>query len=220
MSMERVRKLLALAADQEGTPEGDSAARVARRLIADRGLQLAGLSDAQRERSDPFSRKEILLGGPGHWRCRLVVLVARHVGCQAGYQRGRGKATLYGRRSAVEVAEYLYLVLGRALTRERVMWTMGAGASLPEAERTRRVNDFTRSALLALSTRLEELREQERSGAPEQHALVRSHGRGLESWMRVQGVRLESEPPFPFAYDAEGYRAGFRLPLLGAVAGG
>lgn len=213
MSLERVRKLFALAADQQGTPEGEAAARVARRLMRARSLELAGLDESVRQELDPFTRRQLLLGGPRYWRCRLVTLVARHCECIAGYVPGTGKASLYGRRSAVDVAEYLYVVFSRTLTLERVLF-LSEIAELPDEERVRRVNNFSQSAMLALELRLQQAREQEDD---KEFALVRDSGRGLRRWLDSQGRTLQRELPFPFAYDEAGYKAGYRLPLQDAL---
>ena len=134
MSVDRIRKLLRVAADQEGTPEGETAARIARRMIEQQAEALSELDLDAREEADPFLRRPILLGGPAHWRCRLLTLVAEHCACIAGYRPGSGKASLYGRRSAVEVAEYLYVLLSRAMTREPVPPSFSPG--VPPRERS------------------------------------------------------------------------------------
>ncbi|MCB9761477.1 MAG: DUF2786 domain-containing protein [Alphaproteobacteria bacterium] len=219
MSLDRIRKLFALAADQTGTPEGVAAARIARELMTRQSYDLAQLDPAAAEDADPFVRRRILLGGPAHWRCRLIAAVARHCECVAGYKPGLGRASLYGRRSTVEIAEYLYVVLSRALTRERVAWMMAEGSLIQEPERTRRANDFTQSAILALRSRMEELRRGQRDVRPQDYALVRSRAEGLDRWMEEAGFGLKKDPPFPFAYSEDGYRAGYRLPLVEALGG-
>lgn len=220
MSAQRVRKLLALAADQDGTPEGEAAARLARRLLEERSAEMAGLDAAERERVDPFERRSILLGGGGHWRCRLLSMVARHCECVAGYKPSAGKGSLYGRQGAVDIAEHLVLVLLRALTVERAHWSMRPELrELPDEELIRRLNDFTGSALGALEVRFEEQLRSERQQAPERFALIRRHSVGLEDWMRRVGFRLGRDLPFPHGHSVDGWVAGYRLPLRAAVRG-
>ena len=214
MSLERIRKLVNLALDQEGTPEGETAMRLARQLMVDRNLELSQLGLDERERVDPFTRSRLELGGRAHWRCKLLSLVALHCECVAGWTSA-GSGSLYGRRSSVEVAEYLFVVLLRQLSLERAGFL--AAQPDPDAEDLgRRTRDFCQTALLALSLRLEHLRGAE---APESTALVRQSSRGLGDWMERTGQSLSTEPPFGFSYDEAGYRAGYRLPLVEAVEG-
>ncbi|HJN75661.1 MAG TPA: DUF2786 domain-containing protein [Myxococcota bacterium] len=212
MSLERIRKLVNLALDQEGTPEGDTAMRLARDLMVERNVELSQLGLDERERVDPFRRSRVELGGKAHWRCKLMSLVAQHCECVAGWSTA-GTGSFYGRKSAVEVAEYLFVVLLRQLCLERAAFI--AGVARPEAQDAGgRIRDFCQTALLALSLRLEQLRSAE---APECTALVRQSSRGLGDWMDGSGHALAKEPPFGFSYDEDGYRAGYRLPLVGAV---
>lgn len=214
MSLERIRKLVNLALDQEGTPEGETAMRLARDLMLERNVELSQLELDERDRVDPFQRSRVELGGRAHWRCKLMSLVATHCECVAGWT-STGSGSFYGRRSAVEVAEYLFVVLLRQLSLERAGFI--AGMREPDAaDAGRRIRDFCSTALLALSLRLEQLRGVE---SQECTALVRQSSRGLGDWMARTGRSLKKEPPFGFAYEPEGYRAGYRLPLLGAVEG-
>lgn len=211
---ERARKLFALARDQQGTPEGEAAARFARQLLREQSLNLAGLDREALDAADPFVRQEILLGGPRMWRCRLLTLVSRHCECVGAYRSGQGRGSLYGRRSNVQVAEHLFMVLSRTMTLERAL-LLGSHQGEGEVELARRANDFTMSALLALELRLAELRDEE--GAGMSTALVRQSRRGLYAWMQAHGHSLKREVPFGYSWDAAGYQAGYRLPLQKAV---
>jgi hypothetical protein len=203
VSIDRARKLLALAADRSGTPEGETAARLARTLLLRHGRRMAGLNEAERGAVDPFARRRLALGGPEHWRRRLLSLVAGHCACVATWRADAG--WLHGRRSAVAVAEYLFVVLTRAIGEERARYEREGGG---------RPADFTRSALLALEVRLRELRSGEDLGST---ALVRAHAAGVEGWMATLGIRPRQDAPFPYAFEPEGYEAGRRLPLVGAL---
>ncbi len=213
---ERVRKLFALARDQEGTPEGHAAARVARNLLREHSIEVAGLDATALNAADPFERGEVLLGGPRMWRCKLLTLVSRHCECVAGYRAGSGKGALYGRRSNVSVAEHLYGVLSRTMTLERAL-LLGQHQHLGESGLARKANDFTMSALLALEIRLKEMVQEEESKVST--ALVRHSRAGLREWMALSGHALSQEVPFGYSWDAGGYQAGYRLPLQKAVDG-
>lgn len=216
MSLNRLRKLLALAADRAGTPEGETAARLARRILHEHNLSVQSLPAEAQEEADPFVRRELLLGGPAGWRCRLLSVVAQHCECVASYRRGAGRGWLHGRRGAVDLAEHLYVVLGRALSRERLLLIAQRGGDLAQAERDAEANRFCLSAILALEGRLQASREEEPT---EQRALAVRRRSGLDGWMGAQGHAPRREPPFTFTLSAEGYAAGWRLPLHDAVTG-
>ena len=220
MSLQRVRKLFALAADQQGTPEGEAAARIARRLVHERNIELQRMSEEEQERVDPFLRQELLLGGPAQWRCRLFSAVALHCGCVASYKPGSGRGWLYGRKASVEVGEHLYVVLSRALTQERVAYLMSRSQNMGDLERDQAANNFCQSAILALESRMQQQREQEKAEAPERLALIVRRSEGVYDWMQRQGHRPRRGVPFGFSLSEEGYAAGWRLPLRDAVEEG
>jgi hypothetical protein len=207
----RLRKLVALAEDQAGTPEGDIAARLAREIMSARRKELQGHDLGTRERLDPFTRKAIDLGGSAFWRRRVASLTALHCECLCSFVGP--EARLSGRQSTVLVAEYLYRVMSRSIVLEQVAW-LGERDLL---EDTRAANDFAQSAVLALDSRLRDMREEARHD-PQAAALARTDQDALRRWLAQRGVRLRKEAPFPFAYSQEGYEAGYRVPIQRSVA--
>ncbi len=215
MRLNRIRKLFALATDQEGTPEGEAASRVARRLMHAHDVELSSLSPLERDEADPFAHRELLLGGSEQWRCRLLSVVARHCECVASWRAAAGCGSLYGRNSSVEVGEYLYILISRDLTRARAMRRMEL-TELPEARRASLLNDYCQSAVLAVEIRCTELRAAEPEDCT---ALIRSRPVGLWTWMQEQGHELRAEPPFGYTLDRDGWREGHRLKLLASLRG-
>jgi hypothetical protein len=213
--IERIRKLLALAHDQEGTPEGEAAARRARALMRAQSVALADLDPAERAARDPIVRRALDLGGKEHWRRQLAGQVALHCECVLTLARGDGGAFLYGHRSGVDIAEYLLVLLGREVEKAR---EARFRPELDRASRARDLQDFTQSAVLALQNRLRALRLGE--GAGEETRLVHQRTRELHAWLEARGYRFKPAPPSPFGYHQEGYEAGHRIPMHDAVAVG
>ena len=209
---ERLRRLMALAEDQAGTPEGEIAARLAREIMDAQKAELLNLDQAARDELDPFVRVELDLGGQAFWRRRVASLTARHCECLCSFVGAQ--ARLSGRRSDVQIAAYLYRVMSRAISVEQVAW-LGSNRLLDD---TTAANDFAQSAVLALENRLREMRQAE-TQSPQTTALVRADQRALRRWLSANGVRLKSAVPFPFSYSQEGYAAGYRVPLRKAVEG-
>ena len=77
--LDQIRKTLALAQGTAGTPEGETAARIARDLMARHAVveaDLGGVPDLVGERGADKTRDT--------WRRALVVRVAEFCGCQIG----------------------------------------------------------------------------------------------------------------------------------------
>ena len=215
---ERIRKLLALAADQAGTPEGEAAARIARRLMIARARQMDGLSPADRQARDPYVRAPLAIGGGESWRRRLAAAVARHCECRLAWSWANREAALYGPRSGTEIAEFLYTVLARRVDGARAAFS--ARLEAPDDQRARREGGFCHSAVLALEGRLEALRRQEDTRDPEGGALVVSARHRLEEWLREQGIPFRPPPSAPHAFSQDGYLFGHRVPIQDGVTRG
>ena len=209
----RIHRLMALAEDQAGTPEGDLAARLARDIMVRRNRQLSSLRLKSRNELDPFSRADLDLGGRAHWRRVLSGIVAQH--CECVCSIADGQARLTGRRSGVLVATYLYRVMSRCLAGQQVAW-LGEHNLLDDAVAAR---NFGESAVLALRHRLRQIRENE-AADPSLTSLVCADMAALQKWLAQQGVTLQAAAPFGFALSQEGYRAGYTIPLHDAVEAG
>ncbi|MEL6343890.1 MAG: hypothetical protein AAFV53_12205 [Myxococcota bacterium] len=206
----RLRRLIALAEDQAGTPEGELAARLARQIMAERRATLTALDLEQRNAQDPFIRQPLDLGGKAYWRRRVASLTAIHCDCVCSFSGNN--ARLSGRQSSVVVAAYLYRVMSRSITWEQTAW-LGQRQLLDHATAG---NDFAQSAVLALENRLAALRDAENEDV-DVTALVKRDRRALLAWLAERGVTLKADAPFPFAYSQDGYAAGRRIPLFKAL---
>ncbi len=199
---DRVRKLIALAADQEGTPEGETAARLARRLIRDGALPGATPTTLTRRRIS------IIRSSP--WRTRLAASVAQHCACRAGWRPGQAHVFFFGHASDIDVAEYLLVVLMRQICQARDDWVAAAP--------TRRTsNDFCHSAVTALEHKLADMRGEESITDQAGTAMVRSRVCQVEEWMARTGVKLGPTSPSPHAHSPDGYAVGHGISLREGV---
>lgn len=212
-ALSRIRKLLALAADQHGTPEGEAAARLARRMIARYDLDGA---DMRIRDQDPIVRRPMTVDGQVLWRRRLASAVARHCECALSWAPDQGRAFLYGRRSGIAIAEYLHAVLLREVEGARILHDESLPMMTGEKERERILADFTGSAVLAVENRLSALRREESGTEPELCALVSRRGEELRDWMKEQGLQFRKAAPSVFGYHAEGYAAGHAIAIFDA----
>lgn len=98
----KIAKLLALALDRAGTPEGDLAAERAARMMERHGLTEADMKDATTD--NPMTRRIVEVPKAG-WVYILADAVGRLTGTYVA--ASHGNAWFMGRRTDVDVAEYL-----------------------------------------------------------------------------------------------------------------
>jgi len=215
---DRIRKLLALAADQAGTPEGELAAKLARQMVTARARELAGLPHARRRAAEPYIRRPISLGGDSGWRRRLGSATARHCACRLAWSWKERSAALYGPTSGVDIAEFLYLHASSRI--ERAVTTFLAEREIPEARLAEVERAFCHSAVLALEGRFDGLRRQELTADPEGTALVLAADRDLDAWLNEEGIPSRPPPFSRHAFSGQGYAFGNEVPIQDAVRGG
>ena len=222
----RIQKLMALARDQQGTPEGEAAARMARRMMLQQAKAQAEARYQGLPEADPVRRHRLPLGGHERWRRRLATSVARHVGCVAAWPRGEDVAFLFGHGSAIEVGTYLFEVLSREVAEAIQHWIaheaplLSAEEAAADPEDDKRRGGFGQSAVTAIDARLHALREREAGRDPTGTALILDRRHEVDAWLEEQGVDLVSPAQRPWRHSPEGYLAGYRVPLLDAVTRG
>lgn len=207
---DRLRKLLALAADQADSPEGEVAAAKARVLL--RRLAHERHRPGQRSAEVPLDRLTLSLGAPSPWRRRLASAVAVHCATVAAWPEDSLHVVLFGRRSALLIAEYLLAVLLREVVEARDLWR----ATHEEANGAE-INGFCHSAVTAIEHRLRDQREAERRDDRAGYALVLIEGQGVEDSLRAQGIGAAAAPPSPYGFNRDGYIAGHGIPVHSGV---
>ena len=215
----RIAKLLRLARDQEGTPEGDAAARIARKLMRQSAHARARAWSA---RSDlPVVQRRVELHHRWPWRRRLAAAVARHCACVAAWPQRGSHVLLFGAVGSLDIADYLLEVLLRELDCARAAWLTRQADHVPGEppgpELARRTTGFCSSAVRAVEARLRALREEESTVDPTGHALVRDEARSVDHWLQDQGITLKAGAPDPYAFRKDGWTAGHAIALHDAV---
>lgn len=229
---EKVAKLLALAEDQAGTPEGANAAAAARRLMEAHTLSAADIADV----GDPLERREVSLSRD-RWKRDLLSEVSNYCGCKALFIVSAGIGCIFGRSSAVKVAEYLFDYLQAEVGRRarahldrqlatdkggrvrigRDLFTVGtAGWS-----RTARTM-FCNGAMAAVVVRLRAMQATEESGATAEHALVLARSNEADSfavgWCKARGSTIKTTGEDKSRkYGAAGLQAGRDIPINPAM---
>jgi len=215
----RIAKLLQLARDQEGTPEGEVAARIARKLMRQSAHARARVWSARPD--IPVVQRRLELHHRWPWRRRLAAAVARHCACVAAWPQRGSHVLLFGAIGSLDIADYLLEVLLRELDGARAAWLTRQPDFVPEEppgpELARRTTGFCSSAVRAVEARLRALREEESSVDPTGHALVRDEAQSVDRWLAEQGITLKTGAPDPFAFRQDGWTAGHAIALHDAM---
>lgn len=215
----RIAKLLHLAKDQAGTPEGEAAARIARKLMRQSAHARA---KAWSKRSDiTVTQRRFELGTRWPWRRRLAAAVAKHCACVAAWPRSGTHVILFGAVGTLDIADYLLGVLLRELDEARVAWRREQPDFEPNAapspDLARRTTGFCNSAVGAVEARLRSLRQEESAVDPTGHALVHDEATSVHRWLDDQGIALHKGAPDPYAFSKDGWTAGHGIALHDAV---
>jgi|GEM_PF-3162067 len=215
----RIAKLLHLAKDQKGTPEGEAAARIARKLMRQSAHARA---KAWSKRSDiTVSQRRYELGARWPWRRRLAAAVAKHCACVAAWPRSGTHIILFGAVGTLDIADYLLGVLLRELDEARAAWLAEQDDFHPDEppspDLARRTTGFCNSAVGAVEARLRSLRQEESTVDPTGHALVHDEAASVHRWLDDQGINLRKGAPDPYAFSKEGWTAGHGIALHEAV---
>ncbi len=211
-ALSKVRKLLRLAEDQDGKPEGLAARRRAEALMEEYGLQRASLDLEARMAAD-FRHGEVQLGDSSAWRRTLMHAIADYFDCVALYQKDSPSAETFGPEHALPQLGYTLMVYLRQLQRA---WTAHTGQLMEEAvwgalSRRQQLDtkeSFCVSFVLGVKERLELDRKREQREDPVGWKATQQQRRDLDRWMRRGGVRWRSNPSGVGAFSDEGFRAG------------
>lgn len=215
----KVRKLLRLAEDQAGRPEGDVAAQRAREMMAAHGLQGEGLDLSEVAigyRSIPLARGEA-------WRQMLARLVAEYLDCVALHEAGSDLVQVWGPEPVLQQVAY---VIGAYLHQLRRSWREhadalqvdGAWSRLGRAGQLRAREDFCVSFVIGVQQRL----EQERAAEPRDAVAARAarhQARKVERWMGDQGVKWRRGRAEAHTLSWDGFQAGMEAEVEPALRG-
>ncbi len=106
--IQRIEKLMRLANNQEGTPEGETAARMAARLMTQHAIESSQLDLNADRTKDPFVRKTFKCPKTA-WTRRLGSIIGDHCFVKFAFSTfGPHGGTFYGFKSDTEVALYLF----------------------------------------------------------------------------------------------------------------
>lgn len=215
----KIEKLLRLSADQDGTPEGETAAKLASRMMAAHAIERAQIDLDKDAADDPIEKQEMRVPG-SVWRRQLANYVAGHCNCQIAYRarQGRGQViVMYGHKTDIEVLRYLYAVCERQIEAAASRYVRGLPGYYSRGDRTTMGNEFRRSAVQGLSSKLEEIRQGTEAENAEGFALVLGRARRVGDWVDENANLRAGRAAAGYAHNDSGYAAGLDVSLSAGV---
>lgn len=228
--IERIRKALARAKDQEGTPEGETAARIARNMMDAHAISMADIDVATAATLDPLIVKEVDTEVRAMWSRTLLFAIARHCTCRGVATVGTTTMRLYGYAHDVAVAEYLFGVISRQLyvlasaNSKRLTW-------LSAGEKRTAYNTFMCSAVEGVCDKLTLMQAEAQaakvaaaaaggSAASTSMVLVAREETAVAFFEKNKGRTKQSPGMRPQGFDGAGYNAGRSVSLNAGIAAG
>lgn len=219
----RVRKLLRLADDQDGQPEGRAARARAEELLARHGLTRSTLPPEGL--GVDFRQRRFAVGRAAPWRQALVSAVAEYFDCVALHHKGSDEVETWGPEHVLPQVEYTFVVYLRHL---RDAWSahmaaldeQGTWSVLTRRQQLDARDAFCVSFTLGVKQRLEQDRVVEGREDPRAAESAARQRKDLERWMRGQGVRWRATPREVGRVDGHGFQAGLEADVDAPLAAG
>lgn len=220
-AISRVRKLLRLAEDQAGQPEGVSARERAEAILAEHGMSRSAVELGEGLDGD-FRQRVFVLGSKEPWRRTLVHAIADYFDCVALYEKDALDAQTFGPEHMLPQVEYTFVVY---LTQLRTAWRRhaedlqaeGLWDRLSPRGRLEARDAFCVSFVLGVKERLEQDRAKEKQDDPVAFSQGQKQKKQLDRWMRTGGVRWRATPSGVSALSDEGFRAGLEAEVEPAL---
>lgn len=214
----KIQKLLRLADNQSGEPEGESAARLAAKLMRAHAIKMADLSLEEQQEQDPLVDHTFPIKTLG-WYAELMWVLAEHCGVAAYRVREHSGTTMriLGHRTDVEVIEYLYQICLRqieeAYAKHRDFYK-SKGYKLTRGQAI----SYKTSAVWGLDEKLIKIRTEAQQKDATGTAMVLSRGQAVtkfaESLLPNVGTFRASTTP----HNDAGYQAGKAVNLSTGLA--
>ena len=166
--IERIRKCLARAKDQKGSPEGEVAARIAHNLMVEHAISQEDLDFAERQKTDPLIMEVVDIGARCAWRREVYFAIASHCTLRSLFWPGTTRIKLFGHAHDIEVAKYLFEIVARQLEHVGYWYVRGPEFRFHSASEKRAIrHSFSVSAVEGFRTKLAQIRKEENAARRE-----------------------------------------------------
>lgn len=213
----KIEKLLRLARNQDGTPEGETAAKLASRMMTAHAIDMASIDVDRAAEHDPMEEQRMQTRS-SVWRRLLANAIAKHCNCRMAYSSGHhiGQTVyIYGHRTDIELMKYLYSICERQIENQAREYTSQFPAGMPGKRSIG--NNFRRSAVTGLSHKLYEIRKDAERENVEGFALVRSRSQAVSDWVDGNFSFGRAKNASEYGHSGAGYAAGQSLNLSAGI---
>ena len=221
----KIEKLMRLARDQEGKPEGETAARFAARLMTAHAISMHEVDPDRQAEADPLLEDTFDIPA-STWRRQLWHHIATHCNLRSAQSSavGHSKIYLYGHKTDVEVCKYLYDICERQIEASARAYVNSLdmddwGIEYTRGDRKRKGNAFRRSAVYGLSEKLRTIRQDEQAENTTGFALVLSRKQKVDNWVDETFTFGNAKAAAEYRHNAAGYSAGRDVNLSAGIEG-
>ncbi len=203
----KIQAILRLAEDRKGTPEGETAAKHAFRLMREYAIDQSRLE---------VKEKIIELNqeiGRSNWLRSLFGDIAEFCSCKAFIWSGQRQMTIAGHESDIEIAHYLFDLVREQIERECKYYL----AENPFIKGKGAANDFKMSAVYGVHTKLEEIKRNARGEDPTGTALVLSRGREVNAFVEAKHKLAKASAP-KYHMNNDGFTVGKNVRLSSGIS--
>jgi hypothetical protein len=221
----KIEKLMRLARDQEGKPEGETAARFAARLMTAHAISMHEVDPDRQAEADPLLEDTFDIPA-STWRRQLWHHVATHCNLRSAQSSAvrHSKIYLYGHKTDVEVCKYLYDICERQIEASARAYVNSLdmddwGIEYTRGQRKKKGNAFRRSAVDGLSTKLRAIRRDTQEENTTGFALVLSRKQKVDNWVDETFTFGNAKAAAEYRHNAAGYSAGRNVNLAAGIEG-
>jgi hypothetical protein len=218
--VKKIVKLMKLAEDQVGTPEGETAARIAAKLITAHAVKQEQLREGGEEAEDKIVRLTRWKKCNNIWERSLWHVVSMYMDCKMwfngpykkwdgwGADYAKYRISIAGYASSVEVVNYLYEICHSQIRKACRKQTKGMTQTQKKG--------FRRSAVQGLQSKLNALKHEARNEASTAIVLKNRYERVLES---IADMNLQNSRNTRSRYSQNGYEAGRNININAGING-
>ena len=221
----KIEKLMRLARDQEGKPEGETAARFASRLMTAHAISMHEVDPDRQAEADPLVDDKFDIPA-STWRRRLWHVLGTHCNlrtAQWAYRR-HSAMCLYGHKTDIEVCKYLYSICERQIEASARAYVNSLdmddwGIEYTRGQRKKKGNAFRRSAVEGLAEKLQAIRRDTQEENTTGFALVLSRKQMVDNWVDETFTFGRAAASTSYRHNAAGYSAGRDVNLSAGISG-
>jgi hypothetical protein len=214
--IERIEKLLRLAKNQSNTPEGETAAQMATKLMLAHAIEMSQIDLDKDRTNDPLVQRTFKCPKT-LWTRQLGAIIGTHCYCKFAFRTwGSDGGVFYGYKSDTEVAVYLFDICKKQIERAARKHLK----EIPEWDRFEAGKRFRGSAVGGLNHKLCRMREEEMGQLEsDTYALVVNRHKQVVEWANDKFSFKSGNAGRSYSSSRAGYEAGKRVNVGRGIGG-